>query len=105
MPGVFSHQRTVNSPGVLFFMFALIAVSLQTAQAQEQKSKESQKSQDEVMTLKTHLVTMDVMVKDKKGKYLTDLKAQEFSIVENGVQQRVEFFDPPLVGAGETGQP
>src|SRR5256714_10942559 len=38
------------------------------------------------------------MVKDKKGKYIPDLKAEDFTIFENGVQQKAEFFDPPLAG-------
>jgi VWFA-related protein len=48
---------------------------------------------------------MDVMVKDKKGKYITDLKADDFTVVENGVPQKVEFFDPPLSGNSVTNQP
>ena len=66
---------------------------------------QSQKSQDDVITLKTQLVTMDVLVKHKKGKYITDLKAEDFTLFENGIRQKVEFFDPPLAVAHETNQP
>src|SRR5688500_6274966 len=54
---------------------------------------------DEVVKVKSNLVNIDVLVKDKKGKYIADLKAEDFTIFENGVQQKVEFFDAPLVGA------
>jgi VWFA-related protein len=81
-----------------------VLVFLQPAQAQPQKSKEAQKSQDEAVTLKTHLVTLDLMVKDNKGKYITDMKAEDFTIFENGVRQIVDFFDPPLAG-GDRNQP
>ena len=37
-----------------------------------------------------------MIVKDKKGKYIADLKAEDFTIVENGVAQKIEFFDAPL---------
>jgi VWFA-related protein len=85
-------------------LLVALAVGFQLVQAQTPKSKEAQKGQDEAVTLKAHLVTTDVMVKDKKGKYVTDLKAEDFTIFENGVQQKVEFFDPPIVG-GNASQP
>ncbi len=55
-------------------------------------------AQDDVVRVKSNLVNIDVLVKDKKGKYVADLKAEDFTIFENGVQQKVEFFDAPLVG-------
>src|SRR5215813_9306529 len=79
-------------------LFLMLAMSLQTAQAQSQKDKEGQKKQDETVRLETRLVTTDVIVKDKKGKYVTDLKAEDFSVFENGVAQKIEFFEPPLAG-------
>ena len=54
---------------------------------------------DDVVRVKSNLVNIDVMVKDKKGKYVADLKAEDFTIFENGVQQKIEFFDAPLIGA------
>jgi VWFA-related protein len=55
-------------------------------------------AQDDVVKVKSNLVNIDVLVKDKKGKYVADLKAEDFTIFENGVQQKIEFFDAPLVG-------
>jgi VWFA-related protein len=71
-------------------LLAVSAVSMSAATAQ------SPKGQDDTVKLKAHLITMDVTVKDKKGKYVTDLKADDFTIIENGVPQKMEFFDPPL---------
>src|SRR5512132_2723071 len=59
-------------------------------------SAQSPKDQDDAVKLKAHLITFDVMVKGKKSKYVTDLKADDFTITENGVPQKIEFFDPPL---------
>lgn len=63
------------------------------AQAQNQ-----QKPQDDedVIKVKSNLVNIDVIVKDKKGKYISDLKAEDFTISENGIPQKIEFFDAPL---------
>jgi VWFA-related protein len=57
---------------------------------------EAQQTGDEVIRTKANLVNIDVIVKDKKGKYIPDLKAEDFTIVENGVAQKIEFFDAPL---------
>ena len=54
---------------------------------------------DEVVRVKSNLVNIDVIVKDKKGKYVPDLKAEDFTVFENGVQQKLEFFDAPLAGS------
>jgi VWFA-related protein len=52
--------------------------------------------EDDVVKVKSNLVNIDVIVKDKKGKYVADLKAEDFTVVENGVAQKIEFFDAPL---------
>src|SRR5947209_1906780 len=92
----FINRRRLSLAACVLAMFAL-GVSTTPAQ--------SPKSQDETVKLKAHLITMDVMVKDKKGKYITDLKADDFTIIENGVPQKVEFFDPPLSGGNVINQP
>jgi VWFA-related protein len=53
--------------------------------------------EEDVVKVKANLVNIDVMVKDKKGKYVSDLKAADFTIVENGVPQKIEFFEAPLL--------
>ena len=45
---------------------------------------------DDVVRVKSNLVNIDVLIKDKKGKYVPDLKAEDFTIYENGVQQKIE---------------
>ncbi|HKG97180.1 MAG TPA: VWA domain-containing protein, partial [Pyrinomonadaceae bacterium] len=61
------------------------------------------KQDDDVVKVKSNLVNIDVIVKDKKGKYISDLKAEDFTITENGQPQKVEFFDAPL--ARKSGEP
>ncbi|HJY30571.1 MAG TPA: VWA domain-containing protein [Pyrinomonadaceae bacterium] len=52
--------------------------------------------EDEVVKVKSNLVNIDVIVKDKKGKYISDLKPEDFVVTENGQPQKIEFFDAPL---------
>jgi VWFA-related protein len=78
----------------------LVALSLLLCCAPRARGQEAPKAQDkeDVVTVKSTLVNIDVTVKDKSGKYLMDLKPEDFEVFENGVRQKVEFFDPPFVG-------
>ena len=51
---------------------------------------------DDVVKVKSNLVNIDVIVKDKKGKFISDLKPEDFTVTENGVAQKIEFFDAPV---------
>jgi len=74
--------------------------------AQSQEKKESKKTaDDDLIRVTSNLVSLDVIVKDKKGKAVTDLKPEDFTISENGVPQRIQFFDSTLAGGKKAGQP
>jgi VWFA-related protein len=88
----------------LICLFVMAGASLEMTVAQSQGEKGPQKKQDEAVKLETRLVTLDVIVKDKKGKYVTDLKAEDFRVFEDGATQKVEFFSPPL-GGNDASQP
>src|SRR2546423_12297053 len=85
----------------------LVSLSLLcgAARTQSRQSKETQKGagDEEVVTVRSRLVNVDVSVKDKKGNYVNDLKADDFTVFENGVRQKVEFFNPPLAGGAGAG--
>ncbi|MDT5061394.1 MAG: hypothetical protein QOH63_1853 [Acidobacteriota bacterium] len=92
---------------LLWRLLVILSLCLYAAQAKSQEANSAQKKPDEddveVLRVKSNLVNIDVMVKDKKGKYVTDLKAEDFTVFENGVQQKVQFFEPPLtVGDNKT---
>jgi VWFA-related protein len=82
-----------------------LLIFLCAVKAQSQESKATQRGQDEVVTLKAHLITIDIMVRDKKGKNITNLEAEDFTVYENGVRQRIEFFEPPLEIVGQAIKP
>lgn len=48
--------------------------------------------QDEVIRFRSNEVKLDVVVKDKKGRPIRDLKAADFEVLEDGVPQKVESF-------------
>lgn len=47
---------------------------------------------NEVIKVETNLVTMPVSVLDRDGRFISGLQQKDFQIFENGVQQKVEYF-------------
>jgi VWFA-related protein len=52
-----------------------------------------QSQQPPTIRSRTTLVPVDVRVIDRDGKPVTDLKKEDFTVLENGVRQDVRFFD------------
>ena len=46
-----------------------------------------------VLKVKTRLVVMDVVARDAKGQPVTDLKQEDFTVLEDGKEQRVRIFN------------
>lgn len=78
-----------------FFLTAI------TIQSQDKKPATSSSDEDDVIKVTSNLVSLDVIVKDKKGKAVTDLKPEDFTVSENGVTQKIEFFDSTLTSGNE----
>ncbi|MBK7707642.1 MAG: VWA domain-containing protein [Acidobacteria bacterium] len=47
---------------------------------------------NEVIKVETNLVTMPVSVLDRDGRFISGLQQRDFQVFENGIQQRVEYF-------------
>jgi len=78
-------RKSVQICGLAFLLLLTFAAHIQ---AQEP---------EDVVKVKSNLVNIDVIVKDKKGKYVSDLKPEDFTITEDGRPQKLEFFDAPIV--------
>lgn len=73
---------------ILLLVSATSAVQNSFPSAQSSRKVE----QDEVLRVDTNLVTIPASVMDRDGRYLTDLKKEDFQIFEDGVEQEVAFF-------------
>src|SRR5213078_3278624 len=88
-----------------FLSLLVLIAFLPAATPIHSQDKKPNKSDDQdVIKVTSNLVSLDVIVKDKKGKPVTDLKAEDFTVTENGVLQKIEFFDSTLSTLGVTGQ-
>ena len=82
--------------------FAAIATIVGSAAFAQESQPRS--SQDASIMAKSEEVQLDVVVRDKKGRAINDLKAEDFQIFENGEPKKVLSFrlvqGPEAVGAG-----
>src|SRR5829696_96773 len=86
---------------LLVVAFALTAVFGQSKpagqrppQPQPQPSATPPAEPEDVETLKTDtdLVSVPLIATDRSGLYITDLRQEEFKIIEDGVPQEIAFF-------------
>src|SRR5690349_24085274 len=70
-------------------LFLSITTAFSTGVAWGQTTAQDQ---DEVIRVRSNEVRLDVVVKDKKGRPVKDLKATDFEVLEDGVPQKVESF-------------
>ncbi len=75
----------------LFIVFSFYpAVAQSSTQPQEQNDKE--KKNQAVLRVETELVQIDVVVADKKGSLIRDLRREDFELFEDGKRQPITHF-------------
>jgi VWFA-related protein len=72
---------------------SIVMLAGQTAIAGPQQAADAQVPPP-TLRVTTRLVLVDVVVTDKQGKAVTSLKAEDFSLQENGKAQRISVFVP-----------
>ena len=72
---------------------SLVISAAEFAQNQEHQPQQ-QRAQEDPIKLGTDLVTLTATVFDSKGKYIANLKKEDFTVFEEGVRQEVSFFSP-----------
>ena len=63
-----------------------------TTNTQTTENTDVVEEDDEIIRVETNLVTMPVSVLDRDGRFISGLQQRDFQIFENGVQQKVEYF-------------
>jgi len=48
----------------------------------------------DVVRIDTNLVTVPVSVLDRDGRFISDLRREQFNVLENGVEQKIAYFEP-----------
>ena len=89
LPTPNSAQGSGCSRTLLLLAFAAIAAAGQDAAQNAQQNPEREKP---LVRVYVDLVQMDVVVTDAKGNHISDLRPEEFEILENGKPQRITNF-------------
>ena len=59
-----------------------------------ERTTDEEVSEGDVVRIETNLVTVPVSVLDRQGRFIADLKREQFKVMENGVEQRIAYFEP-----------
>jgi len=85
-------QRSRHSLAWLVVAVVVLTFLTMQAGAQQERPKKPASQDDEPITLNTTLVQVPVVVSERGGRYVSDLKENEFTIFEDGVKQNIELF-------------
>jgi VWFA-related protein len=83
-------KRTICYVLTCFLLFAEIATA--------QKKQEKAEDKDQAIQLKAELVELRVVVTDKKGNLIDNLKQEDFEVIEDGRPQDISFFSVERIG-------
>jgi len=81
----------------IFVTFWFLA-SLWALQTSAQTQTSTQQSADEVLRINTELVQTDVMVFDRRGRFVHDLKPEQFVLSVNGEPKKISSFEQFAAG-------
>jgi len=81
----FSYLRTAAAHAAIYSLL------LAPLPAQDQQPQGPQR--DFTFKVSTDIVLVNVVARDKKGNLITDLKREDFTLLEDGKQQRIASFD------------
>ena len=82
------HSRFILFVGLAF------ALSLSVSANGKDKDKEKEKDNSEIkFTARSELVLIPTLVTDKSGAHLSGLKKEDFTVLENGAEQKIVTFE------------
>jgi VWFA-related protein len=85
-------RRSPLVVAVLVNVLALPAVPVVAAGPQDAPAAPRRPEQVPTFEVGTAAVTLDIVVRDKKGRAVRDLKASDFEVFEDGVKQTIDSF-------------
>ncbi|MBX7174801.1 MAG: hypothetical protein K1X72_27745, partial [Pyrinomonadaceae bacterium] len=77
---------------VFSFVFSFAQTPTPTPKSTPTSTPKPVEPDDDVVKITTTLIQVDVVVTDKKGKIVTDLKPEDFEIFENNQKQDITNF-------------
>jgi Ca-activated chloride channel family protein len=92
-------QKKINNYNLVVTILSLVMVLTffqKPVHGQESRSVQNKQiqSEDEIIRVDSTLITVPATVFDRDGRYVTNLKKEDFEIYEDGIPQEIAFFEP-----------
>ena len=85
----------------------VVVLTLSSINSINSQTTSQQRQEDPVVRIRTNEVSLDIVVRDKKGRPVRDLSASDFEIYEDGIRQQIGAFRfvlrEPTAGGNTTG--
>ncbi|MEW6730170.1 MAG: VWA domain-containing protein [Acidobacteriota bacterium] len=85
-------SRRTSLAGITVFLIITSMVSQTYISHAAQQGTTGRNEEDAVVRITTNLVQLDVVVTDKRGQQVTDLKPEDFEVLEDGRPQQITNF-------------
>jgi VWFA-related protein len=93
-------MKLANRAVLAVFLFFAIALCVRGASQTASDQPQDVMHSDQVLRTNTRLVVVDVVVTDSKGQPVPDLKAGDFTLLEDGKPQKISGFNFEHPGGG-----
>lgn len=93
---------SVNNPRLGHHLFVVVAglfLAVTSARGQSPPNQPQQPKDDDVIRVNTELVQTDVMVFDKKGRFVSGLNPEQFSLKVDNKPRSIAFFESVASGS------
>ena len=71
----------------------LLAISSYAQKQKPPTTDDQGVSEDDIVRVSTTLVTVPVGVMDRQGRFVPDLREEQFHLYEDGVEQKIAYFE------------
>jgi len=88
----FSQSQQREKPKLKDFGSSLKKLKWDPQKNETVSTQQASRDDEDVITIETSLVTSDVLVTDRQGRPVRDLKATDFAVSEDGVPQQIGHF-------------
>lgn len=85
--------------GFLWAILTIFCLPFVNAHAQDKQNKVPPEESNDVIRVNTELVQTDVMVFDKRGRFVDGLRPEDFELRIDGKRQTISFFDRITAGS------
>jgi VWFA-related protein len=96
---------TIGRKVFCYVLIAALACSISVLAKPKDKDKEKENDSEVRFTARAELVMVPALVTDKSGNHITGLKKEDFTVLENGAEQKIAAFEEITSAAHRVSRP